>query len=257
MSDIDDLLEEEEGSGWIATFADMVTLLLVFFILLYSLSELDVGKFKKAIASIQNSLRGELAVQLGLTEFVPPAPPAIVLDPKPASTEEESDDKEKDRPKTDEEKTLEEIKEFIFQHDIDAEVGVQLSGKKLIIRVKDKGLFRAGQAQLQAESEELFSIIYELFMNYPSYNVNIKGHTDNAPISTVQFPSNWELSAIRATSVLRYFINKGVIPARLTATGYGDIIPLVPNDNQTNRALNRRVEFVLEKDLTDEQQSED
>ena len=87
----------------------------------------------------------------------------------------------------------------------------------------------------------------DLFMAFPEYTINIKGHTDNIPIATRQFPSNWELSAIRATTVLKHLISRGIAPKRLTATGYGDKIPLEPNTTDANRARNRRVEFVLEK----------
>ena len=81
------------------------------------------------------------------------------------------------------------------------------------------------------------------------YNVNIRGHTDNVPINTVRFPSNWELSALRATSVLRRFIDQGVNPVRVTATGYGELLPIAANDDTLGRARNRRVEFVLLRDM--------
>jgi len=248
MSLTDDLDEEDSGA-WIATFADMVTLLLVFFILLYSLSELDVGRFKQAIASIQNTLRGDMAVQLGLTEFVPPAPPEIVIKQPVPKPEEKSDpEKQTAKQKSDEMIVFDDIKDFIQNNQLDSDVGVKLAGKTLVIRVKDRGLFPAGSARLSTKkAQKTFDEIFNLFLRYPSYNINIKGHTDNRSIKTVQFPSNWELSAIRATSVLRYFIGKGIEAERLTATGYADILPLVPNNNKANRALNRRVEFVLEK----------
>jgi len=83
--------------------------------------------------------------------------------------------------------------------------------------------------------------------DYSEYSVNIKGHTDDRPILTKEFPSNWELSSIRATTVLKYLIQGGIDPGRLTATGYSDLLPLVANDTPENRAINRRVEFVLEK----------
>jgi len=93
----------------------------------------------------------------------------------------------------------------------------------------------------------IFDDLIDILFDYPDYNINIKGHTDNIPISTEIFPSNWELSAIRATTVLKYVISRGVNPDRLTATGYGDVMPLLPNTSEENRTQNRRVEFVLEK----------
>ena len=249
MSIIDELEDEEDGAGWIATFADMVTLLLVFFILLYSLSELDVGRFQRVIASIQNSLRGDMAVQLGLTEFLPPSPPVIII----KQTPNKPDDKDKTKDKADntakkshEEQVFDDLKDFIKNHKMES-VGVKLAGKKIGVRVKDRGLFAAGKASLKDEAKKTFAQINEVFLRYPEFNISIKGHTDNVPIRTLQFPSNWELSAIRATSVLRFFLNQGVRPERLTATGYADILPLVPNSSKANKALNRRVEFVLEK----------
>ena len=88
----------------------------------------------------------------------------------------------------------------------------------------------------------------QLFRENPDYRITIRGHTDDLDIDTVQFPSNWELSAVRATTVLRYFIQQGIDLERMSATGYADFFPLVPNDTVENRARNRRVEFVLEKE---------
>jgi len=93
----------------------------------------------------------------------------------------------------------------------------------------------------------LLDDIISMVNEYNEYNVNIKGHTDNRPIRTLQFPSNWELSAIRATTVLKFLVDGGVDAKRLTATGYGSKLPLASNTSEKNRAKNRRVEFVLEK----------
>ena len=87
-----------------------------------------------------------------------------------------------------------------------------------------------------------------MFRDHADYRIAIRGHTDDLGIDTAQFPSNWELSAVRATTVLRYFIGQGIDPERMTATGYADYLPLVENNSVENRARNRRVEFVLEKE---------
>jgi chemotaxis protein MotB len=93
----------------------------------------------------------------------------------------------------------------------------------------------------------MLDALLETLVINPGYKLEIQGHTDDIPISTAQFPSNWELSAVRATTVLRYMVDAGINPKRLTATGYGSSIPLVPNISPENRAINRRIEFVLEK----------
>jgi chemotaxis protein MotB len=113
--------------------------------------------------------------------------------------------------------------------------------------IKGAVLFESGSVDLNHESYPILDNIVQIVDHYSEYTVNIKGHTDDKSISTSRFPSNWELSAIRATTVLQYLIKKGIDPARLTATGYGDLFPLAPNNSVENRALNRRVEFELAK----------
>ena len=116
-----------------------------------------------------------------------------------------------------------------------------------MVQIRGTALFDSGDAKLKKTAEPILNELIAIFIAYDDYSVNIKGHTDNVPIGTLRFPSNWELSAIRATNVLRYLIKEGINPVRLTATGYGSLMPLVPNTSQKNRAVNRRVEFVLEK----------
>jgi chemotaxis protein MotB len=126
-------------------------------------------------------------------------------------------------------------------------ISTRILDGKIIVSIKGKALFNSGSSSLNSTAISIFNEIIQILDDYPEYNINIKGHTDDIPISTAVFPSNWELSAVRATTVLKYLISKGVSPKRLTATGYGNVMPLVPNDSANNRAKNRRVEFVLEK----------
>ena len=120
--------------------------------------------------------------------------------------------------------------------------------KRLIYRVPGNTLFESGEAYLKKEARNVLEKIVGVTLQYPKYKINIQGHTDDIPISSDRFPTNWELSASRATAVLRFFIDKGIEPERLTATGYSDIFPLVSNETELGRAKNRRVEFVLEKE---------
>jgi chemotaxis protein MotB len=220
------LLEEEpQQSGWILTYADLVTLLLVFFVLMFSISTTNLEKFAEVVKSIRNNLgnsrpgiEAEGAVE-GAFRGEDPELQTIVA----------------------------ELEAMIRENGQEERIRVESGDGEIRIRMQGAVLFKSGHAELQREALPFLDDIAKIINRYPAYGVNIKGHTDDVPISTERFPSNWELSAVRATTVLRYLIRRGVDSARLTATGYGDYVPLVPNDTPENRAINRRVEFVLEK----------
>lgn len=234
VSDIDEIEQEDGAPSWMVTYADLMTLLLVFFILLFAMSEVEVGKFKAVSVSITDALTSQgLSVLEGTDAPIPNestniTPPAPIPMPAQASG------------------FLDDIKQLITRKQLDYVVVYQ-EGDKIVIRIEGKALFRSGDVHIQASAKGALREIYGLFKAYPDYLINIKGHTDNIPIKSVRFPSNWELSAVRATTILRYFIDRGIDPKRLTATGYADLVPITDNKNANNRALNRRVEFVLEK----------
>ncbi len=233
---ISELLEDEEQGGWMVTYADLMTLLLVFFVVLYSISSLNLVKFRRVISSIQVSL-GESKPAIGLMEL---AGATDALDQR-FSLEDLSGLRRR------EVAAFKEINDFIEEKKIGEHAVAHIYKGKLVIQIRGQVLFPSGSATLSREAESIMDQIARIVSRYTEYMVNIKGHTDNVPISTAKFDSNWELSALRATSVLKYFIKRGINPLRLTATGYADILPLVPNNSDENRSRNRRVEFVLEK----------
>lgn len=235
-SNNDMFLEESEEAGWIVTYSDLVTLLLVFFVLLYSISSLNTEKFKKVIQSIRVSL-GEDRTAIGLLEII-----EVPKTPDSEITIEELTGLKKTK-----DPILEDISQFITEKNMGDNIVLQILENKIIIRIRGKALFKSGSASLTKEAIPILNEIAKIIDEYSEYSANIKGHTDNVPISTAQFPSNWELSAVRATTVLKYLIKEGISPSRLTATGYGELLPLAPNTSEKNRARNRRVEFVLEK----------
>jgi len=229
--------EEEENPGWILTLADLMILLLVFFVLLYSMSTMSLNKFKRVLMSIQISL-GETEPPIGILDLTGGQG---ILDKK-VSIEDLTGIKSRHHT------ILKNIIRFVDRDRLGEFISVDARGDKIMIRIKGKVLFNSGAAELNPEGEPILDGIIEIIDEFFEYKVNIKGYTDNVPIATKQFPSNWELSAIRATTVLKYLIDGGIDPHRLTATGYGELLPLVPNDSSENRAQNRRVEFVLEKE---------
>lgn len=229
--------DDEDNTGWIVTFSDLMTLLLVFFVLLYSISTLNEAKFRKAMTSIQISL-GEAAPAIRLIDLMEePAQESKVV-----SLEDLSGMKSRELD------MLQRIREFIEKRGLGKNIGVSLENGKVVIRITGTVLFKSGIAMLNDKGPPVMDEISEIIREFHDFNINIKGHTDNIAIATRQFPSNWELSAVRATTVLRYLIEKGISADRLTATGYAELLPLMPNDTEENRQKNRRVEFVLEKE---------
>ncbi len=230
------LEEDEQAGGWLVTYADLVTLLLVFFLLLYSMSTLNLERFKNALASIQVSLNEDrpAAQLIRIAEISQQTNQPFVLERASGLRTEKKD-------------ILQDLTEYIEEENLGDHIIYYQSQGRIIIQIRGAVLFGSGQADINRTAFPILGDISTLLEEYADYSINIKGHTDNQPIATAQFPSNWELSAVRATSVLKFFISEGIDARRLTATGYGDLMPLVPNTTPANRAQNRRVEFVLEK----------
>ncbi len=227
----------DDEATWLVTYADLMTILLVFFVLLYSLASFEKEKYKTKVETIIGQLEQNQK------------PNGILLDmskdtDRKISLEDITGLRSRERT------LFKMVNNLVRKTDQNQNITTQFRNGKIIITVSGETLFSSGSAKLNPRALPVFNQMIQIFDKFPEYTVNIKGHTDNIPISTPVFPSNWELSAIRATTVLRYLISMGMRPQRLTATGYGDIMPRVPNTTDKNREKNRRVEFVLEKNET-------
>lgn len=239
-----EMIEADDiGGSWFVTFADMMTLILVFFILLYTLVDHEFVVYKELVSSVEvfdsdgNKVSViDYAIQNGL-DMEPLKPIEEMIGLVPASQVDENINQT----------IFKELESMIDNSDLSESVDLELIGDKVILQIDGRFLFQSGASDLKNSARAIFANLGYLFRQYADYKIGIRGHTDNRDISTAQFPSNWELSAIRATTVLRFFIGLGLDPERMTATGYADFIPLVDNDTAENRARNRRVEFVLEK----------
>lgn len=239
--------QEDNPNNWIVTFADMMTLILVFFILLYTLSDYEDEAFRAQISAV-NVLDGD-GNQISVIDYATrqgrnPEPLKLVedmlgLNPSPAAIDTM-------RPRV-----YTEIESMVEHTDLSDSVQLEAVGDQINLQIDGRYLFDSGKAALKDGATIIFNNLAQIFRDNPDYRIAIRGHTDDLDIETERFPSNWELSAIRATTVLRYFIQLGMDPERMTATGYADFLPLVPNDSPENRAINRRVEFVLAKEKED------
>ena len=216
--------DDKTASTWLATYGDMVTLLLCFFVLLYSFSTIDAMKFKQVSLSLQSALGGIL---VGGTSLGP--------------EEDLSGDS------LQMEKAFVDIEQYIKQNDLQNAVEVAYEERGLVIRFMDTVLFNPAKAELKPESLRILDKLVQVLQQVPN-QVAIEGHTDDLPIRTAEFPSNWWLSTARANKVAEYLIyEQGIAPARISVVGYGEFRPLVPNTSTTHRAKNRRVEILIKK----------
>ncbi|MCP4487037.1 MAG: OmpA family protein [Gammaproteobacteria bacterium] len=240
------LENEENGNAWVVTFADMMTLILVFFILLYTLSTFEDEAYRALVDSIQ-VLDGE-GNQVSVIDYARSAG----RDPEPLQAVEDMLGLKPSEQVIEVIKPIvvSELESMIESIDLADSIDLAHDGDQVFLQIDGRLLFPSAKAVLKDDAKIIFANLGQVFRQFADYRIAIRGHTDDRDIETVQFPSNWELSAVRATTVLRYFISQGIDPERMTATGYADFIPLVDNSTPENRARNRRVEFVLEKETT-------
>jgi len=228
---------------WLATFSDTVTLLLTFFILLYSFSMVDAKKFK----SVSNALQSVLAGSGGTTIFDYSTDNGNV--PLEGETSADSVSPQMlDKMKAQEienQALFKKIKKDINSAGLEANVKVIDETKGVVLEFSDSVLFDSGKAQLKEQSLPLMEKVSNIVKDIPNQIV-VEGHTDNVPMRNSEFKSNWELSCFRAVNVLKYLIEvKNINPARLSAVGYGEYKPKVKNSNEINKAKNRRVNIMI------------
>ena len=233
LSDIEEIAETDGRGAWLMTYADLVTLILVFFVLLFALSKRETGTLIKALKSFEITIGTE----------TPKTSLFDIIDTGSLGDRKTLDQLTGMR----EVDVFKKINSFINKKKLGEKIETELKEGKIIFRVEGSVLFKSGSADLLPEATDVFSDIIHVIRTNPQYYVDIQGHTDNRPINTPQFASNWELSAIRATTVLRYLIENGISEARLTATGFADLRPIASNDTTLGRRKNRRVEFVLKE----------
>ena len=264
---MEDFPEEEKPGipAWVVTFADLMSLLMCFFVLLLSFSEIDAQKFKQ--------IAGELSAAFGVQRDVPavempmgtsiifdnfssaPAEPTVINEIKQTTTDQ--------KPKVDTlrgavdsaataaeqkkiQEQLEQLRKVLKPALSDGRINVTQEQHRIVIRVEEKGSFPSGSAKLTWEFESLLLEMAEVLASIPG-ELTIEGHTDDVPIRTDRFYSNWDLSAARAASVANALLASGAVaPSRLAVKGLADTAARVENDSPENRAKNRRVEIIID-----------
>jgi len=225
----------EEGlPGWFATFSDLCTLLLTFFVLLLSFSTMDIIKFKQMMGSMEKAF-GYQTKAPGEFEAKASTPITVQLS-------------QQENKMLDYLEIGNQIKTSVKEEGLDKDVEIIINKEGVLMRLKGDVTFPPGKATINKKVLPLLAKIAKILKEHPDYKLKVMGHTDNIPIKSSKYDSNWELSAARAIKVIEYLVNKYHInPKRLEAIGYGDTRPLVPNTTPENRAKNRRVEFLFYK----------
>ena len=224
----------ENHERWLLSYADFITLLMIFFIILYSMSAVDSKKYAQLAGSLNVSLNGGEGV---LNQ-------SIVME------NVKSNDILEEKRKL--EAVKKKIEEYLKANNLDKAVKLDLEERGLVISLKDTVLFDTGRAEILPDSMLKLIEIGNTLTSIDNY-IRIEGHTDNIPINTRIYKSNWDLSVLRATNVVHLLINSSHIhPQRLSAIGYGEFRPLSDNSTPEGRSSNRRVDIVIIKNKYNE-----
>ena len=249
---------EESGASWLDTYADMITLVLVFFVLLFSFSTIDAQKWREIMNSL-NMKSEEKGAFMQTGDFVketnrPGFPPDATGSPEPSATPAVSPTPEP-TPKVGEEQSnyfdelYHKVSNFIDREDLETQVFVMRQKNGVLLRFSENILFDSGRAYLLDTAEETLGIIAPMLNEVIEdvYMVRVEGHTDDRPIRTDAYPSNWELSAARSVAVVRYLTeSQEMDPKKFSVVAYSKYAPIADNDSNENRHKNRRVDIFIE-----------
>jgi chemotaxis protein MotB len=230
--------EQHADERWLVSYADFITLLMVLFVILYSMGQVDIRKYQKLADSMRTAftLGGPSKVvdgqidQTGGTSEDGTAKPIVVpgIPEGPTQSEEVAG----------------ELTSMLASQNLGNSVSVQTNIEGVLISLSDRLIFQEGQANLPAESLPILDTIVKMLQ--PINNkIRLVGHTNNTPSTNPLYPTNWDLSLARALSVGKYLMNKGIAPDRLIISGRGEYDPLFPDDTEAHKQLNARVEIII------------
>jgi len=228
--------ETSDGQEWLTTFSDLTMLLLVFFILLYSMSVPDEKKISTMLQAVTAALSGKESKLA--TSTISHEEAGIILDQVMLNRQIQIA----------QQKVFSDVKLLQTKKGLEGLVGANFEDGIITIRAPGDVLFARGDVVLTDKGLAIISEMKDFFIQHPDQTINIRGYTDDQPPpGGSRFKDNWEVSSMRAVNVLRVLMSMGIKSNRLTSTGLADLNPLFPNTSEEYRAQNRRVEFVLEK----------
>lgn len=243
--------QQKQAKGapaWMVTFSDLITLILVFFILLFSMSIVDGTKFKAVADSFQQ--RAIFDFYPSVVPFENPAEDTDVISDPFVDVVDPLNDLKKSIGDQELDKLLQEVQQFLLVQQLDDVISASRDDRGVVLVLQERNLFESAEAVILEGAHPFLTKVGTLLEAIPNL-VKVEGHTDSRPINTFRYPSNWELSGARASSVIRFLVqNSNVESKRFMAVGYGETKPVVPNTSSENLKKNRRVVIVI-SDPTD------
>ncbi|KPV58171.1 flagellar motor protein MotB [Paenibacillus sp. A3] len=247
--------EEHVDESWLIPYADLLTLLLALFIILFAASQTDQKKYQAIMQSFNSAFTGGIG-QFNFSNLIPLSTEPNIdqkkydqpTDPATPNAAEQQQKQQQQMEK--EQYDLQQLKQKLDQYIADNKLTTQLETKLtedlLMLTIRDNALFSSGSATVKPEAKQLAGTISEMLAQYPDYRIEVAGHTDNVPIRTAAFETNWDLSAKRALNFMKILLeNDKIGPERFRSIGYGEYHPIDTNDSEAGRAKNRRVEVSI------------
>jgi chemotaxis protein MotB len=218
--------ESHTDESWLIPYADILTLLLALFIILFASGQIDQKKYEQIMQGFVSEFTGGMSI---LEQDS--APIEQIQDPQMKEKQDMSEMKEK-------------MDEYIDENGLSMQLETNMTEEDMLkIIIRDYALFDSGSASVKPEAQKLALDIADMLSQYPGYNVEVAGHTDNVPMNSPEFDSNWDLSAKRALNFMKYIIAvDNVNQARFRTIGYGEYLPIATNNTEEGRSKNRRVE---------------
>lgn len=237
--------EHENLERWMVSYADFLTLMFAFFVVMYAISSVNEGKYRVLSSSLVSAFRSATNAEgMQIAPLTPAATPIPAVRPSVSSR----NDPKRARMMQKMQSMADEVRRVLAPLVRDGQVTVNEGAFGISIEINASALFAPGEAVLGPTAVRALSAVGQVLAN-GDFPIKIEGHTDTTPIANRLFASNWELSAVRASAVVRLFIEAGVLPARLSAAGYADQRPVADNGTSEGRSRNRRVAILIESML--------
>ncbi|MGG0411761.1 flagellar motor protein MotB [Peribacillus simplex] len=233
--------EEHIDESWLVPYADILTLLLALFIVLFASSSVDAVRFQQ----LSNVFNQVFTSGTGFMDFPSDSPSN-----EPTSPEQRTGAEDLEKLGKNEQEDLTEVQErvnaYIQQNDLTDKLGTNLTDEGMLISIRENVLFESGVAEVRSENRKIAKEISDLLVMDLPRNISVSGHTDNIPIKNYQYESNWDLSVMRSVNFMKLLLeNRELDPEMFSAKGHGEFKPVASNETKKGRAKNRRVEILI------------